>query len=43
MAVGLLGQYIFISYKNDLVIVRLGAMEGDINWKGYMRYLSNII
>ncbi|HOJ24011.1 MAG TPA: serine hydrolase [Bacteroidales bacterium] len=43
MAVGLLGQYIFISYKNDLVIVRLGAMEGDINWKGYMRYLANII
>ena len=27
MAVGLLGQYICISYKNDLVIVRLGQRK----------------
>jgi hypothetical protein len=43
MAAGLLGQYICISYKNDMVIVRLGAKEGDINWKAYMRYLANNI
>jgi hypothetical protein len=43
MAVGLLGQYICVSYKKDLVIVRLGAKEGDINWKAYMRYLANNI
>lgn len=43
MAVGLLGQYICVSYKKDLVIVRLGAKEGDINWKGYFKYLANVI
>ena len=32
MADGLLGQYIYVNPDKNLVIVRLGKKEGDVNW-----------
>jgi CubicO group peptidase (beta-lactamase class C family) len=32
MAVGILGQYIYVNPKKDLIIVRMGKNEGKANW-----------
>ncbi len=32
MAIGILGQYVFVSPSKNLVIVRLGKKKGDIDW-----------
>jgi CubicO group peptidase (beta-lactamase class C family) len=39
MAVGLLGQYVYVSPKHDVIIVRLGKSEGQIEryqWEDFM-------
>lgn len=33
---GLLGQYIYVHPKKNLIIVRLGKRKGDINWKNFL-------
>lgn len=32
MAVGILGQYIYVNPAKNLIIVRLGKKEGDVDW-----------
>lgn len=32
MAIGILGQYVYVHPEKDLIIVRLGEDEGDANW-----------
>ncbi len=33
MAVGILGQYIYVNKKTDTIIVRLGKKNGEVNWE----------
>jgi len=40
MAVGLLGQYIYVNPSKNLIIVRLGKKEGKINWWIFLPYLA---
>lgn len=40
MAQGILGQYIYVDRKNDVVIVRLGKKGGNISWWQFFPYLS---
>ena len=40
MAIGILGQYIYVNPNKNLIIVRLGKKEGDINWWKLLLYLA---
>lgn len=40
MAVGLLGQYIYVNPSKNLIIVRLGKKEGKIDWWTFLPYLA---
>ena len=40
MAVGLLGQYIYVNPSKNLIIVRLGKKEGEIDWWTFLPYLA---
>lgn len=40
IAQGILGQYIYVNPENDLIIVRLGAKKGDVDWWEVMTSLA---
>ena len=41
VAVGILGQYIYVNPKKDIVIVRLGKNKGGVEWRSFFRELAN--
>ena len=41
MAEGILGQYVYVNPANRLIIVRMGAGEGDGEWWDLFNFLSN--
>lgn len=41
-ATGILGQYIYVSPKNNVIIVRLGENTGDANWEELLYSLSGM-
>lgn len=43
IAEGILGQFIFVSPEEDLVIVRLGKNYGDVNWEPTFEAIKKII
>ncbi|MFP9098505.1 serine hydrolase domain-containing protein [Flavobacterium sp. RHBU_24] len=42
MAQGILGQYIYVVPKKNMIIVRLGENYGNANWESIMYSLSNL-
>ena len=40
MAEGILGQYIYVNPKKNIVIVRLGKKTGDVNWGKFFKKIS---
>jgi len=42
IAVGHLGQYIYVNPDKNLIIVRLGKNEGKADWKGLFKNLTNL-
>ena len=43
IAEGILGQFIFVSPEEDLIIVRLGEKRGDVNWEATFARLKQIV
>jgi len=43
IAVGILGQFIFVSPSENLLIVRLGEEHGDVNWEGTFEKIKQIV
>ena len=43
MAVGILGQYVFVSPEENLVIVRMGKNYGDIRWQDFFDRIKKSI
>lgn len=41
MAQGILGQYIYVNHKKNIIIVRLGKKKGNINWWGLFPEVSS--
>lgn len=42
MAQGILGQFIYVAPKKNMIIVRLGENYGNANWESIMYSLSNL-
>lgn len=42
IAVGHLGQYVYVNPSNNTIVVRLGKNRGDLTWRNYLRSLSEI-
>lgn len=42
IAVGHLGQYVYVNPANNTIIVRLGKNKGSAPWRNYLRNLSEI-
>lgn len=43
MAQGILGQFIFVSPSENLIIVRLGEKYGNVNWRGTFEKIKEIV
>ena len=43
MAEGILGQFIFVSPSEELIIVRLGEKYGNVNWEGTFEGIKEIV
>jgi len=43
MAVGLLGQYVYVSPKHEVIVVRLGKSEGEIQRYQWEDFLASIV
>lgn len=43
MAQGILGQFIFVSPSENLIIVRLGKKYGNVNWKGTFENVKEVL
>jgi len=43
IAEGILGQFIFVSPSENLIIVRLGEEYGSVNWKGTFQRIKEIL
>ena len=43
MAEGILGQFIFVSPSEELIIVRLGEKYGNVNWEGIFEGIKEIV
>jgi len=43
VAIGILGQYIFVSPEENLIVVRLGKNYGDVNWVGTFEAIKKIV
>ncbi len=43
IAEGILGQYIFVSPEENLIIVRLGEKRSDVNWEATFARLKQIV
>jgi len=41
-AEGILGQYIYVAPKKNMIIIRLGESEGNADWNSIMYSLSNL-
>ncbi|MFP9115680.1 serine hydrolase domain-containing protein [Flavobacterium sp. RHBU_3] len=41
-ATGILGQFVYVSPKNDVIIVRLGKDTGNANWESLFYSLANL-
>jgi CubicO group peptidase (beta-lactamase class C family) len=41
-AEGHLGQFIYVSPKHQMIVVRLGKKYGDLNWAGYIKKLASL-
>ena len=41
MAEGILGQYIYMYPKKNLIIVRLGSSNGNVNWTSIFKRLAD--
>ncbi len=42
MAEGILGQFVYVDPAKNLIIVRLGKKEGDMNWAGVFNVLASL-
>lgn len=40
MAIGILGQYVYVNPAKNLIIVRLGKKEGEVNWWNTMTKIA---
>jgi CubicO group peptidase (beta-lactamase class C family) len=43
IAEGILGQFVFVSPSENLIIVRLGEKYGNVNWEGTFEILKKIV
>jgi len=43
IAEGILGQFIYVSPDDNLIIVRLGKKYGDVNWEGTFEKIKEIL
>jgi len=43
IAEGILGQFIYVSPNDNLIIVRLGKKYGDVNWEGTFEKIKEIL
>ncbi len=41
-AVGILGQYIYVNPEKDMIMVRLGKNEGDVDWSDIFKSLAGM-
>jgi len=40
-AKGILGQYLYVDYKNNMIFLRLAKEDGDIDWPEFAHQLTN--
>ena len=43
MAVGLLGQYVYVSPDHEVIVVRLGKSEGELRRYQWEEFLASIV
>jgi CubicO group peptidase (beta-lactamase class C family) len=43
IAEGFRGQFIYVSPEDNLIIVRLGKKDGDVNWEGTFEKIKEIL
>ena len=42
IAVGHLGQYVYVNPSNNTIVVRLGKNKGGVSWRDFLRSLSEV-
>lgn len=42
VAIGILGQYIYVNPEKDIIIVRLGKDKGKVNWNAVLPFIARL-